>query len=65
MYIFLPTCAMEERLHLETNVLESSIPSEVGLLKNITVIKLTDNRMTGSIPTEIGLLRGLVSEYNK
>ena len=36
-----------------------TIPSELGLLQNITQILLHDNYLTGTVPSEFGLMREL------
>ena len=36
-----------------------TIPTEIGLLKNLEILTLNGNKLQGTIPTEIGLLRNL------
>ena len=48
-----------ETLFLEKNFFTGSIPSEMGRLKNLTLVDLQGNHLWGTIPTEIGLLTNL------
>ena len=44
---------------LSDNLLTSSIPTEIGLLTNLTMLSMYDNMLNSSIPTEIGMLAEL------
>ena len=48
--------SLPSQLNLETGW---SIPTQIGLLKNLTVLRLDFNSLSGSIPTQLGLLTGL------
>ncbi|CAB9516987.1 LRR receptor-like serine threonine-protein kinase [Seminavis robusta] len=51
-------------LWLDENLLEGPLPSELGLLSNLSlVLSLYTQFLTGTIPTEIGRLTGLESLY--
>lgn len=41
------------------NTLTGSLPSEIGLLTNLSMLRLKDNNLTSTIPTKIGLLTSL------
>lgn len=45
-------------LNLSTNALEGAMPSQVGQLKNLKVLNLSNNKFTG-VPAEIGQLKNL------
>ncbi|CAN1130431.1 Leucine-rich repeat protein 1 [Linum perenne] len=42
------------RLSLEDNMLNGSIPAELGNLKNLIVLDLFNNSLSGSIPSSLG-----------
>lgn len=44
---------------LRRNSLIGTIPKEIGLLKNLTVLDLGVNQLTGPIPPEIGKLASI------
>ena len=46
-------------VNLSSNELTGSIPSEIGILTNLTSLNLSGNELTGSIPPEIGNLTNL------
>jgi Leucine-rich repeat (LRR) protein len=50
-----------DTLYLGWNQLTGSIPSEIGILTNLTGLSLYNNQLTGSIPPEIGNLTNLES----
>jgi hypothetical protein len=59
---------MVERVYVENNQMMGSIPSELGLLKQLTWLGLSHNELTGSIPSELGLLNQLTTlhlSYNQ
>ena len=39
--------------------MNGTIPSELGILPNIKVLYLNDNKLTGSLPSELGQLTTL------
>ncbi|KAK2633954.1 hypothetical protein Ddye_028746 [Dipteronia dyeriana] len=41
-------------LDFSGNMLSGSIPSKLGNLRNLQILRLTSNRLTGSIPSELG-----------
>ncbi|RCV04881.1 hypothetical protein SETIT_1G037000v2 [Setaria italica] len=45
---------MSDSLHLEHNFLSGSLPSDVGNLKNLRLLDLSDNRFSGEIPSSLG-----------
>ena len=47
------------RLDLADNLLNGSIPAELGSLSNLTVLRLDRNELSGSIPAELGGLSNL------
>ena len=44
---------------LNSNNLESQVPSNLGALTNLRALSLHDNQLTGALPSEIGLLSKL------
>ena len=44
-----------------SNAFTGPVPSELGELNMLKVLKLDENTLTGPIPTEIGNIEGLVS----
>lgn len=48
-----------ERLTLDMNDLEGSIPPQIGNLRNLRLLSLRDNAFDGSIPESLGQLRKL------
>ena len=44
-----------------SNAFTGPVPSELGELNVLKVIKLDENTLTGPIPTQIGNIEGLVS----
>lgn len=40
--------------YLNRNLLLGTIPKQIGMLKNLTVLNLSMNRFTGPIPVELG-----------
>mmetsp|Transcript_16601 Transcript_16601/g.24340 ORF Transcript_16601/g.24340 Transcript_16601/m.24340 type:complete len:324 (+) Transcript_16601:72-1043(+) len=48
-----------KKLELQERSLTGFIPTEIGLLTKLTILKLSYNALTGRIPTEIGELIGL------
>ena len=52
-----------ESLEMESNNLSGSIPTELGLLTELSKLDLKHNTLTGSIPTELGLLTELSVMY--
>ena len=48
-----------EELRLYENVLNGTIPTELGLLHDLEWLNLFSNQVTGTIPTELGLLSNL------
>ena len=46
---------------IRSTYLGGTLPSEIGLLQNMTKLTLSGTDMTGTIPTELGLLSGLVT----
>ena len=56
------------RLAVHNQAFESNIPSELGSLSVLVILKLVSTNMVGHIPTELGLLSRLVlfnASYNK
>ena len=49
------------QLNLSDNLLAGSIPAELGLLSNLSVLDLGFNQLAGRIPPELGNLRNLTS----
>ena len=47
-------------LHLQSNLLNGEIPSELGNLTNLTRLLLGGNQLTGEIPSQLGNLTGLI-----
>ncbi|KAK1266690.1 hypothetical protein QJS04_geneDACA015250 [Acorus gramineus] len=47
-------------LELQENNLTGAIPSEIGLLSNLRIVRLFENQLNGSIPPEMGDLKNLV-----
>jgi len=47
-------------IHLGEEGLRGSIPTEVGMLSQLTTLRLNSNDITGSIPTEVGMLSQLI-----
>eukprot|EP00301_Raphidiophrys_heterophryoidea_P017058 c26827_g1_i1.p1 GENE.c26827_g1_i1~~c26827_g1_i1.p1 ORF type:complete len:455 (+),score=101.66 c26827_g1_i1:568-1932(+) len=47
-------------LILSHNPLQGSIPSQIGLLKNLVTFQLIRTGLTGSVPSQLGLLTDLV-----
>jgi hypothetical protein len=47
-------------LQLSGNQLSGTIPTELGLLKDVSFLYLDDNKLTGSLPTEVGLLTSVI-----
>ena len=47
-----------------TNRINGSIPAELGELKALTDLDLSNNQLTGSIPAELGELKALSSAFN-
>ena len=45
--------------------LNGTIPTEIGLLKNVQNMRLAGNEFTGIIPTELGNLTSLVNLFLK
>jgi hypothetical protein len=45
---------LSNSLHLEHNFLTGALPSEVGNLKNLGLLDLSDNRISGEIPSSLG-----------
>jgi Leucine-rich repeat (LRR) protein len=55
-------------LNLDRNGLTGNLPSEIGLLRELTMLSLTGNSITGSIPPEItklSMLSSLSMGYNE
>jgi hypothetical protein len=46
-------------LWLDVNSLSGSIPTEIGLVMQLTSLDVMSNSLTGQIPTEIGLMSSL------
>jgi hypothetical protein len=44
------------KLNLNDNVLNGTIPTELGLLSNLTELDLESNQLTGTIPTSLASL---------
>lgn len=44
-----------------SNQLVSTIPSEIGLWKDVRKLTLADNVLSGSLPSELGLLSNVLS----
>jgi len=49
------------RLQLFDNLLQGSLPPEIGLLTSLTELDVSDNFLSHSLPTELGLLTQLTS----
>ena len=54
-------CGMSEYMHLYLNSLQSTIPTELGRLTELTEIDLGANVLTGRIPTQFGRMQALQS----
>lgn len=55
-------------IDLSCNILEDSIPGEIGLLKRLSMLNLSHNSLSGRIPKSAGNLTGLDSldlRFNK
>mmetsp|Transcript_12268 Transcript_12268/g.18684 ORF Transcript_12268/g.18684 Transcript_12268/m.18684 type:complete len:95 (+) Transcript_12268:55-339(+) len=50
---------LTEKFVFYTNFLTGSIPTQVGLLVELTRIDIASNELTGSIPTTFGLLTNM------
>ncbi|CAB9512587.1 LRR receptor-like serine threonine-protein kinase [Seminavis robusta] len=51
-------------IQLSHNLLESTIPSELGLLEELVKLDLSNNALTGSIPPELGGIAESVERWN-
>ena len=58
-----PTSQLTWFLFIPNNELTGSLPSELGLLTQLTRFGLYSNQATGSLPTELGLLTKLRLVY--
>jgi len=58
---FIPTetVLLTSLTYFKANGFTGQIPSELGLLKNLTYLYLADNSLSGEIPSELGLLQKL------
>ncbi|OVA19245.1 Leucine-rich repeat [Macleaya cordata] len=68
MQEFLYLNNLNSGIDLSHNVLEGSIPKEIGLLKGLAVLNLSHNRLSDKIPTSVGSMIGLESldfSFNK
>lgn len=52
---WLPLCR-----YLNNNLLLGTIPMEIGMLKNLTVLDLSVNRLTGPMPPKLGDLTSIM-----
>jgi Leucine-rich repeat (LRR) protein len=43
-------------LDLSANYLKGTIPTEIGALRNLQILRIGGNGLEGGIPSEIGLL---------
>ena len=59
------TCNESEQttINLQSNSLEGSLPSEIGMLLSLTFLDLDFNLINGTIPSEIGMLSSLYWLY--
>lgn len=52
-----------QELRFENNLLNSSIPSELGRMNTLTILSLMRNKLSGPIPPSFGLLSSLEELY--